>query len=79
MKKLRRKYRRPQKSDDIQERNLEFCTMCTNPMGIKCEQKLCRICCRDKCFIENLDCKGHKIFIKTRREKVKQNEKSNNS
>uniref|UniRef100_A0A182RRK5 tRNA-dihydrouridine(16/17) synthase [NAD(P)(+)]-like n=1 Tax=Anopheles funestus TaxID=62324 RepID=A0A182RRK5_ANOFN len=43
---------------------------CTNPMGMKCEHQLCRTCCKSKCYRENRDCVGHKIRIKSRREKA---------
>uniref|UniRef100_A0A182NUU9 tRNA-dihydrouridine(16/17) synthase [NAD(P)(+)]-like n=1 Tax=Anopheles dirus TaxID=7168 RepID=A0A182NUU9_9DIPT len=43
---------------------------CTNPMGMKCDHRLCRTCCRSKCYRENRDCGGHKIRIKSRREKA---------
>ncbi|KFB38691.1 AGAP008484-PA-like protein [Anopheles sinensis] len=43
---------------------------CTNPMGLKCDHRLCRMCCRKKCYQENRDCLGHKIRIKSRREKA---------
>ncbi|XP_053673576.1 tRNA-dihydrouridine(16/17) synthase [NAD(P)(+)]-like [Anopheles nili] len=43
---------------------------CTNPMGSKCEHRLCRTCCKNKCYRENRDCPGHKIRIKSRREKA---------
>uniref|UniRef100_A0A6E8VX65 tRNA-dihydrouridine(16/17) synthase [NAD(P)(+)]-like n=1 Tax=Anopheles coluzzii TaxID=1518534 RepID=A0A6E8VX65_ANOCL len=43
---------------------------CTNPMGMKCEHRLCRTCCKGKCYRENRDCAGHKIRIKSRREKA---------
>ncbi|XP_050088302.1 tRNA-dihydrouridine(16/17) synthase [NAD(P)(+)]-like [Anopheles aquasalis] len=46
-------------------------TTCTNPMGLKCEHRLCKTCCRSKCYREDLDCPGHKIRIKSRRDKAK--------
>ncbi|XP_060651500.1 tRNA-dihydrouridine(16/17) synthase [NAD(P)(+)]-like [Drosophila nasuta] len=75
MKKLRRRQRRPNKTEaQIQlrhERHLEYCTQCANPLGSKCEFRLCRICCRDKCYAEDSDCPGHGILIKSRRAKAK--------
>lgn len=38
---------------------------------MKCQHKLCRICCKNHCFHADLDCVGHKIFIKSRRHKAK--------
>lgn len=78
MKKLRRRMRRPNKPEGRHERNLENCTDCTNPMGSKCVFQLCRICCRDKCYSQDLDCRGHGILIKSRRAKAKQLEESKN-
>lgn len=40
--------------------------------GFKCEYKLCRQCCRNKCYIENLDCAGHRNLTKTRRQMAKE-------
>jgi hypothetical protein len=33
---------------------------------------LCKTCCRSKCYLENKDCAGHRILIKTRREKARE-------
>jgi hypothetical protein len=33
---------------------------------------LCKACCRTKCYLENRDCAGHRILIKTRREKARE-------
>jgi len=42
---------------------------CPNPAGAKCTLgPLCKQCCRTKCFTEELDCDGHKIWVKTKRE-----------
>ncbi|XP_023175428.1 tRNA-dihydrouridine(16/17) synthase [NAD(P)(+)]-like isoform X3 [Drosophila hydei] len=76
MKKLRRRQRRPNKTDAQfqlrHERHLEYCEQCANPLGSKCEFRLCRICCRDKCYADDCDCPGHGILIKSRRAKAKQ-------
>ncbi|XP_020800768.1 tRNA-dihydrouridine(16/17) synthase [NAD(P)(+)]-like [Drosophila serrata] len=76
MKKLRRRQRRPNKTEtQIQlrhERRLEYCTECANPQGSKCEFQLCRVCCKDRCYSTNCDCPGHGILIKSRRAKAKQ-------
>ncbi|XP_053697928.1 tRNA-dihydrouridine(16/17) synthase [NAD(P)(+)]-like [Sabethes cyaneus] len=83
MKKMRRVQRRPNRAGllpgdperDPGRRFDEICknakVKCTNPVGLKCPVQLCRICCRNRCFHENLDCVGHKIFIKSRRDKAK--------
>ncbi|XP_030384345.1 tRNA-dihydrouridine(16/17) synthase [NAD(P)(+)]-like [Scaptodrosophila lebanonensis] len=76
MKKLRRRQRRPNKSDAHNkarhDRQLEYCVQCVNPLGFKCEFRLCRVCCREKCYSDDCDCPGHGILIKSRRAKAKQ-------
>ena len=71
MKKLRRRQRRPNKPEGYHDRNLEYCDQCSNPLGFKCEFRLCRICCREKCYTDDYDCPGHGILIKSRRVKAK--------
>uniref|UniRef100_A0A1A9VLN0 tRNA-dihydrouridine(16/17) synthase [NAD(P)(+)]-like n=1 Tax=Glossina austeni TaxID=7395 RepID=A0A1A9VLN0_GLOAU len=72
MKKLRRRFRRPDKPEGKHDRHLENCRhCCCNPLGFKCVFRLCRICCRDRCYSENFDCLGHGILIKSRRAKAK--------
>lgn len=39
--------------------------------GIKCRHELCRVCCRDKCHTENVDCEGHKIYNERKKRKTK--------
>ena len=52
--------------------NLKICVGCKiNPGGLKCEYELCKTCCKDKCYNEELDCSGHKILVKTKREKAR--------
>ncbi|XP_023013217.2 dihydrouridine synthase 1 isoform X1 [Leptinotarsa decemlineata] len=75
MKKLRRISRRPEKPPNLPERNLEKCTKCLNPLGSKCIYRLCKKCCKDKCYLGNLDCEGHRILVKTRREIAKKHAK----
>ncbi|XP_069364704.1 tRNA-dihydrouridine(16/17) synthase [NAD(P)(+)]-like isoform X2 [Maniola hyperantus] len=75
MKKMRRIMRRPLKPDpELAGRTGEICVgeTCPNPLGGKCEYRLCKKCCRNKCFEEDLDCKGHRILVHTRREMAKQ-------
>ncbi|XP_021703402.1 tRNA-dihydrouridine(16/17) synthase [NAD(P)(+)]-like [Aedes aegypti] len=83
MKKIRRVQRRPNRAgllpgDPGREPGRRFDEICKNekikcinPMGMKCEHKLCRVCCKNHCFHADLDCSGHKIFIKSRRHKAK--------
>ncbi|XP_026757697.2 tRNA-dihydrouridine(16/17) synthase [NAD(P)(+)]-like isoform X2 [Galleria mellonella] len=70
MKKLRRIMRRPIKSENQPGRSGEICIneMCPNPLGSKCVYQLCKKCCKNKCYEENLDCEGHRILVYTKRE-----------
>lgn len=68
LKKLRRIARRPNRPTVVVKRGSELCRDCPNPVGLKCVHKLCRQCCRNKCFTENLDCVGHRNLTKTRRQ-----------
>lgn len=72
MKKLRRIMRRPEKVNAIQvKRCSDKCSNCANTLGYKCIYKLCKKCCRSKCYNEELDCTGHRILVKTRRHMAK--------
>ncbi|KAG5306893.1 DUS1L synthase, partial [Acromyrmex insinuator] len=71
-KKLKRIARRPNRTTSIPKRSSDRCHACPNPLGFKCEYKLCRQCCRNKCYIENLDCAGHRNLTKTRRQMAKE-------
>ncbi|XP_076286774.1 dihydrouridine synthase 1 [Lasioglossum baleicum] len=69
LKKLRRIARRPNRPTTVvAKRGFNFCRDCPNPVGFKCVYTLCRQCCRNKCFTENLDCAGHRNLTKTRRQ-----------
>lgn len=71
MKKLRRVNRRPDpKPEGRHDRTTSVCPKCTNPAGVKCEYTMCRPCCKDYCSTDNLDCVGHKLLIKTNRERL---------
>lgn len=54
------------------ERHGELCVMtdCANTRGLKCDFNLCRICCRTKCFEDTLNCSGHKMFVKNKKERA---------
>ncbi|XP_043586538.1 tRNA-dihydrouridine(16/17) synthase [NAD(P)(+)]-like isoform X5 [Bombus pyrosoma] len=68
LKKLKRIARRPNRPAIIVKRGSDLCCDCPNPVSLKCVHKLCRQCCRNKCFTENLDCAGHRNLTKTRRQ-----------
>ncbi|PNF31298.1 hypothetical protein B7P43_G12649 [Cryptotermes secundus] len=71
MKKLRKLQRNPNKNFHGR-RGVDKCVDCPNPVGSKCDFRLCKACCRTKCYLENKDCGGHRILIKTRREKARE-------
>lgn len=74
MKRLRRQSRKLQHSQNsvnvepklIQkiQRMIVLCRLCKNPMGMKCEFEMCRLCCRGKCRSEGISCAGHIMHTK---------------
>ena len=48
--------------------NMVQCVM--GPQGGRCSHGLCRACCKVKCYTQGLDCPGHRILVKTKREKA---------
>ncbi|MPC54228.1 tRNA-dihydrouridine(16/17) synthase [NAD(P)(+)]-like [Portunus trituberculatus] len=48
--------------------NIVQCVM--GPQGGRCSHGLCRACCKVKCYTQGLDCPGHRILVKTKREKA---------
>lgn len=40
-----------------------FCKTCKNPKGQACEHELCRMCCKEKVFTQNVECKGSCCFF----------------
>ncbi|CAI9742258.1 tRNA-dihydrouridine16/17 17 synthase NADP+-like [Octopus vulgaris] len=66
-KKLKKKMRYPKKCFDVTWKiKYERCGLCANPKGQKCCYGLCRNCCRNKAFVERLDCIGHRFTFKSR-------------
>ncbi len=51
--------------------NGKICVSCKNPGGVKCEWEMCKTCCKSKCFTMELDCSGHQIWIKSKRERAR--------
>uniref|UniRef100_A0A1B6DB79 tRNA-dihydrouridine(16/17) synthase [NAD(P)(+)] n=1 Tax=Clastoptera arizonana TaxID=38151 RepID=A0A1B6DB79_9HEMI len=70
-KKKMKKLQKHQSVNPHCRRVVEKCSKCPNPVGLKCEFVLCKSCCRLKCYLENFDCAGHRILIRTRRERAK--------
>lgn len=65
--KMKKMERNPHKKFPNGRDNCKLCRTCPNPCGTKCDKELCRQCCKTKCFTEELDCEGHKIWVKTKR------------
>ena len=49
------------KDGDIQVKKSKYinCNNCKNPKGDSCEHSLCRKCCKEKVFTEEIECKGN--------------------
>ncbi|CAB0019259.1 unnamed protein product [Nesidiocoris tenuis] len=71
LKKLKRCTERMSRLNPHSRRKVAICSKCPNPMGLKCDSAMCKTCCRHKCYIEDADCLGHGILIKTRRERAR--------
>ena len=65
--KLKKLDRNPNKKFPHGRENCKLCLSCPNPCGTKCSSRLCRQCCKTRCFTDELDCEGHKIWVKTKR------------
>ncbi|XP_071132360.1 tRNA-dihydrouridine(16/17) synthase [NAD(P)(+)]-like [Mytilus edulis] len=74
--KLKKKLRNPYKNFDRTPGRESFdrCVECTNPRGKRCDFQLCKSCCKKKVLTETLDCIGHNILVKTRKEKEMEND-----
>ena len=75
--KMKKLGRNPHKKFPHERENCKLCVSCPNPCGNKCIYQMCRQCCRAKCFNEELDCVGHKVFVKTNREKARNHANKN--
>lgn len=42
------------------------CGECKNPRGASCAFGLCRKCCKQKVFTDELDCKGHNLKFRAK-------------
>lgn len=56
-------------TDEEQYRGCEGQSV-VGPQGGRCSHGLCRACCKVKCYTQGLDCPGHRILVKTKREKA---------
>lgn len=68
-KKKKKLLKNPNKSFEVPNSRYEKC-ICKNPRGGKCSYGMCRACCRVHCYTQGLDCPGHYILVKTKREKA---------
>ena len=75
--KMKKLERNPSKKFPHTRENCKLCLTCPNPCGTKCESQLCKQCCRTKCFEEEKDCLGHRILVKTKRDKARAFAKAN--
>lgn len=66
--KLKKMEKNPNRKFPHARANCKICQNCPNPAGQKCDYGLCKKCCRSKCYNEELDCNGHRIWVKTKRE-----------
>lgn len=75
-KKLKRVVRRPNyvRGSLRREKAMQLCTnvvKCGNPVGLRCDLVLCRLCCRSKCYANRLQCVGHKFLLDKKRSRAK--------
>merc|ERR1711915_90756 len=72
-KKQKKLERNPRKAFSQGRENTKMCLAetCNNPCSLKCEQVMCRRCCKEKAYKENLDCFAHRVFIKSNRERAR--------
>merc|ERR1719186_414600 len=72
-KKQKKMERNPRKAFSKGRENTTLCCglSCSNPCSLKCSNLMCRKCCKEKAFKEILDCEGHRVFIRSNREKAK--------
>jgi len=78
-KKMEKMERHPRKAFSQGRENTKLCIgdQCNNPCSLKCSQQMCRKCCKEKAYTECLDCEGHRVFVKSNREKAKLFSKTN--
>ena len=72
-KKQKKLERNPRKAFSKSRENTQLCCeeSCHNPCSLKCPHVRCRRCCKEVAVKENLDCEGHRVFIRSNREKAK--------
>ena len=45
--------------------NRKRCPLCNTPVSYKCDNELCKACCRNfQCFVEGVECSAHPIHVK---------------
>lgn len=69
-KKLKRVIRRPNYQRGTlrrRDRAMELCTndaaKCGNPVGLRCDLVMCRLCCKARCYAAKMQCLGHKFRL----------------
>ena len=75
-KKQKKIERNPRKAFSKGRENSQLCCeeSCHNPCSLKCSHGRCKKCCKEVAFKENLDCEGHRVFIRSNRERAKSKE-----
>jgi len=71
-KKQKKLERNPRKGVSKGRENTDLCCglACKNPCSLKCSHARCKRCCKEKAFMDNLDCEGHRVFVRTNRAKA---------
>ena len=70
-KKLKKMQRNPHKvfpEHPKPKQECKLCKTCKNPASLKCHNESCKTCCQTKCYQEELDCRPHRVHVKTKRE-----------
>jgi hypothetical protein len=63
LEKLARKQTLSLREVNVKKTKFEKCA-CGNPKSDFCEHIMCRACCRNKTYLENLACSGKKFYLK---------------
>ncbi|XP_067118570.1 tRNA-dihydrouridine(16/17) synthase [NAD(P)(+)]-like [Centruroides vittatus] len=68
-KKLKKLSRNPNKKFEVPRERFVNCMLCPNPKGMRCCFQMCKSCCRNKTFTENLECIGHKFIFLNKKDR----------
>ena len=81
-KKLKKLQRNPHKVFPANPKLRQICKLCKNagcknPSCLKCDNEMCKQCCQTKCYKEELDCPGHRIQVKSKRDAARKRKDQN--